>query len=589
MRRPRRPPLPVLILLALLTVLLPAGTVEAAVRAEVTALRLTVRAGGRTCVVDADLYRPAGASATAPVPAVLTTNGFGGSKRDGTTDALARSVSAQGYAVLAYSGLGFGRSGCPVTLDDPAVDGRAASALVDFLAGLRTADDGTRVGFVTLDGPGDPRVGMIGGSYGGAVQFATASRDHRVDALVPLITWHDLAHSLFPDLAGAGAGVHKWRWTSGFYAIGEAQGLLHPRLDPSRTGGGGCVHMAAGACALKGLLDSGRYLPGPTAEALRYAREVSPASYLGTVRAPTLLVQGQEDSLFTLDEAEATWRRLRAQGVPSALIWQSWGHSGGLRSPLPGELDLTGTDLGASWTGRRVLDWFDHYLRRGRGPRSAAPGPAFAYFRDWAPGYATAPAPPAPSRVLYVSGAPDGTGNGSLVADADAVRPDTRTYRGGPLPTSHTENPFAQLSEHVPDPPPYDLPGGHLGWSTAPLTAPLDVVGSPGATFRVEAPRAARAQKAADLARRLVLFVKVLDVAPDGTARPVRRLVAPVRVPDVDRPFTVRLPGIVHRFAPGHRLRLVVAGSDDAHYGNRTTYTVRVREGVLRLPTTSGR
>src|SRR5436190_343025 len=143
----------------------------------------------------ADLHRPrpAGVDAAHPAPAVLTTNGFGGSKADGSTDATAQAFAARGYVALAYSGLGFGRSGCPISLDDPRTDGRAASRLVDLLAGTRTADDGTRVDYVTKDGRGDPRVGMIGGSYGGAIQMATASVDHRVDALVPLITWNDLA------------------------------------------------------------------------------------------------------------------------------------------------------------------------------------------------------------------------------------------------------------------------------------------------------------------------------------------------------------------------------------------------------------
>lgn len=571
-------------LLALAAALLPAGPAPGAGRAaeQPTAVRLTVEAGGRRCAVEADLYRPPGASRAHPVPAVLTTNGFGGSKRDGTTDALARAMAAEGYAVLAYSGLGFGGSGCPVTLDDPAVDGRAASRLVDYLAGTRAADDGSRVDFVTLDGPGDPRIGMIGGSYGGAIQFATASRDHRVDALVPLITWHDLAYSLFPDPAGAGAGVFKWQWTQGFWAIGEAQGLLHPSLDPSRTGGGGCAHMAAGPCAFKGLLDSGHYLPGPTAKALRFARSVSPASYLDRVEAPTLLVQGQADSLFTLNEAEATRRQLRARGVPAATIWQSWGHSAGLRTPVPGELNLASSELGTGYVAGRIRAWFDRYLR---GHAGTDTGPGFAYYRDWAAGYGEGERPPAPGHALHVSGA-DG---GSLVPDADSVRPDPRTYRNAPLPTSHTESPLAQLTGGSDDRAPYDTPGSHLAWNTAPFTAPLDVVGLPEVRLRVSSPEAARAQGSKDAADRLVVFVKLLDVAPDGTAQPVRRLVAPVRVPDVREPFKVRLPGLVHRFAPGHRLRLVLAGSDDAHYGNRAPYRVRVEEGELRLPTVPAR
>lgn len=122
----------------------------------VTPLRFTVSAGGRSCTVDADLYRPSGADAQHPAPAVLATNGFGGSKSDGPTDGIGKAFASRGYVGLVYSGLGFGKSGCLITLDDPETDGRAAAALVDFLGGTRAADDGTKADFVTRDGPGDP-------------------------------------------------------------------------------------------------------------------------------------------------------------------------------------------------------------------------------------------------------------------------------------------------------------------------------------------------------------------------------------------------------------------------------------------------
>ncbi|MFE1248544.1 hypothetical protein [Streptomyces sp. NPDC058735] len=69
----------------------------------------------------------------------------------------------------------------------------------------------------------------------------------------------------------------------------------------------------------------------------------------------------------------------------------------------------------------------------------------------------------------------------------------------------------------------------------------------------------------------------------------MRRLVAPVRVPDVTRGFTVTLPGIVHRYEAGHRLRFVIAASDDAYFGNRGIKPVTVvsgprNTGVLQLP-----
>src|SRR5699024_11175330 len=42
----------------------------------------------------------------------------------------------------------------------------------------------------------DPRVGMVGGSYGGHVQYAAVSIHNCIDTLVPLITWHDFVYSL---------------------------------------------------------------------------------------------------------------------------------------------------------------------------------------------------------------------------------------------------------------------------------------------------------------------------------------------------------------------------------------------------------
>ncbi|MFF4290286.1 CocE/NonD family hydrolase [Streptomyces sp. NPDC001633] len=561
----------------------------------VTALKVTVRAGGRSCTVDTDVYRPSGVDAAHPAPAVLTTNGFGGSKADGSTDALAKAFAARGYVALAYSGLGFGRTGCPISLDDPRIDGRAAGQLVDLLAGSRTADNGTRLDYVAKDGRGDPRVGMIGGSYGGAIQLATAAVDHRVDALVPLITWHDLSYSLDPNNAGrrpgAGGpvpGAYKWQWTNGFFLIGEAQGLLHPGIDPSRTGSAGCLHFVARACGTKRLLDSGKYPAARTEAMLRYARSVSPVSYLKSVTAPTLLVQGQADTLFNLNEAAATYRALTAQGTPAKMIWQYWGHSGGIKNPPAGELGLAKGNMEGSYVGRRILAWFDRYLRH---RAHTGTGPAFAYYRDWVtdgPTYATSATYPAGgSRRLYLSG------DGKLVDNRAEVVRGSREYRNLRIATSHSESSLAGMLQ-LPDPAPFDARGTHLDWTSAPVTGrPVDVVGAPRVTLKVVSPRTEQVQNSADAADKLVLFAKLYDVAPDGRQTLVHRLVAPARVPDATRRFTVELPGIVHRYEPGHRLRFTLAASDSAYAGNRGVKPVTVTSapedtGVLELPVTQG-
>ncbi|GAA1258413.1 MULTISPECIES: CocE/NonD family hydrolase [Streptomyces] len=551
----------------------------------VTALKFTVQAGGRSCVVDADLYRPAGVDAAHTAPAVLATNGFGGSKSDGSTDAIGKAFAARGYVGLVYSGLGFGKSGCLVSLDDPRVDGAAASGLVDFLAGTRAADDGTKADYVTKDGRGDPRVGMIGGSYGGAIQLATAAVDHRVDALVPMITWNDLAYSLDPNNAADRSvpGAFKWQWTNGFYLIGEGQPLLEPSLDPSRINKLTCLHFVTDACETISTLNSGRYPSGKAGPMLDYARSVSPVSYLKQVKAPTLLVQGQSDSLFNLNEAQATYGTLKAQGTTTKMIWQSWGHSGGLTDPASGELNLAQGNLETSYVGKRILAWFDRYLQH---KKDVDTGPAFAYYRDWItdPGqtYATAQSVPALSRKLYLSG------DGKLVDNRSKVARGSREYRNWLIPTSHSESSVAGLIG-LPDPAPRDTAGTYLGWTSEPLTRTTDVVGSPKATLKVVSPRTERVQNSDDAADKLVLFAKLYDIAPDGTKTLVHRLVAPVRVPDVTRSFTVSLPGIVHRYEKGHRLQFVVAASDDAYGGNKGIKPVTVTSapedtGVLELP-----
>ena len=48
---------------------------------------------------------------------------------------------------------------------------------------------------------------------------------------------------------------------------------------------------------------------------------------------------------------------------------------------------------------------------------------------------------------------------------------------------------------------------------------------------------------------------------------------------DPSTPFTVELPAIVHRFAPGHRLAVVLAGGDMAYRGSNVRQTVALTTG----------
>ena len=133
-----------------------------------------------TCQVSYDLYEPFPAVANS-APLILTTNGFGGTKADQA--GIGFYFAPRGYVVLSYSGLGFGQStGCKISLDDPDYDGQAAKQLITHAQCLTE---------VKQDGLG-AIVGMIGGSYGGGIQYATASIDTRVRTIIPIITCNDI-------------------------------------------------------------------------------------------------------------------------------------------------------------------------------------------------------------------------------------------------------------------------------------------------------------------------------------------------------------------------------------------------------------
>jgi ABC-2 type transport system ATP-binding protein len=563
-----------------------AGSATAAPAAySVTALTITVTgipneltgSGTQSCSIAADLYKPASAAAGHRVPAILTTNGFGGSKTDQA--GLGALAATHGYALLSYSGLGFGGSSCKISLDDPSYDGVAGSQLVSFLGGDPSvvAKDGAghtvTVNFVQLDSTAhdgkahahDPRVGMIGGSYGGQIQFAIASVDPRVDTIIPIITWNDLSYSLAPNNTAFSHGVsyrdnapgtEKFDWVSLFFGVGIEDGLQGTQVDPTRNVG--CPNFLTEACVAKAELDAGGVA---TPDVIAFARHASVESYVSHIRIPTLLAQGQADTLFNLNEAAATYEALKSQGTPVKMIWQSWGHSSS--APAKGEFSQDSYALDTV-EGQRFFAWFDHYLKG----TNVSTGPTFAYYRDWVPftgsgpdtvQYASAPAfPVGTTSTLFLSGA------GKLVATRAAVKASTQSYSniGGGVPTSYSETSAVQGSQ-IPNAstPPTDAPGTFAAWKTAPLTGNLDVVGIPTATVHVHAPTTSSATAASEL----LLFAKIYDVAPDGSVDLVHRLVAPVRVANASAPVTLTLPGVVHRFRKGHSIKLVIAATDAAY------------------------
>ena len=319
-------------------------------------------------ILDATLFRPAG---TGRLPAVLLAHGFGETKASVRGEAIG--LARAGFAVLTWSARGFGRSTGQIALDSPDYEVKDTEQLVGWLA---------RQPGILLDHPGDPRVGIAGASYGGAIALLTAGYDHRIDAVVPEITWNNLATALFPNAAGGPAvdGVFKKQWAGLLFTAGTAgfgpAGPVGPAGLAAAAGGSGGPAGVAGPGALAGAAACGRLLPSicamyqqvaslgrATPQAIAILRASSPARVASRISAPTLIIQGENDSLFGLDQAAATYRQIRAAGTPADMVWFNGGHDGGNQE--------------SARVDGLAISWFDRWLKgRPWRPASRAARPA---------------------------------------------------------------------------------------------------------------------------------------------------------------------------------------------------------------------
>lgn len=515
--------------------------------------RLTVLSGPsgtEPVALDTRFYLPKDAGGR--VPAVLLAHGFGGTKNSVSDDA--ESLADRGYAVLTWTARGFGASGGEIHLDSPDYEVRDAQRLLDWLA---------RRPEVRIDAAGDPRVGVVGGSYGGALALLLAGTDPRVDAIVPLITWNDLGTAFFPQSAAGVTvpGVFKKSWAGLFFGNGSASPL--DRAAPAASGDPACGRFAADVCAayLK-MATTGT----PDAATTALLRRSSPATVLDRIKAPTLLVQGAVDTLFPLSEADANARGIAGTGTPVRVAWFTGGHDGG-----------SGPQTDQDRTKFLTAQWLDHYVK-GEGK---APENSFTFSR--VAGFS------ALDRGLVTNGYSDpaypglrGTGRAEVTVSGPA-QPIANPPNGNPGALSSLPGVGGRLSSLLGGVA-GDLEGQHATFESAPLGSGVDVAGAPTVTLRVASPTGSA-----------TVFVKLYDVDPNGTATLSGGLIAPVRLTGLPRditaarPVTVTLPGVVRRIDPGHTVRVVVATSDQAFLtpADPAVYTVAVDPAVT-LPTLAG-
>jgi ABC-2 type transport system ATP-binding protein len=554
-------------------------------------------ANNHQATIDTRLYLPDNATAAAPQPAILMTHGFGLTKLAGEVVSSATFLARHGYVVLTYTAQGFGSSSGCVTLQSRTYDVKDAQQLI-----TKVLDP---LPVVKHDANGAV-VGMVGGSYGGGIQANVAESDKRIHAISPGRTWNHLAYSLDPNNYVAPGdptgfthtlnlqGVFKQQWTTLFFVSGNANpiGGAPPGIPPQPAGGcpqdkltsGDPATVAGAPCpgfyAQVCLTYAGITATGDAQDADRaLLADSSAQTQIDKLRIPVLLVQGQADTLFNENDAVATYTALRRNGVPVKMIWNSGGHGG--YDSLPGECDVYGRGTGgADYTGLddcylslRTLAFLDDALR-GIPDRS----PGFTFFRDWVPyggkgandeQYGDAPAfPVAGTTTFTLSGSNALMTSGATAGSASFVNPPG----GVPPAYSETSNFSGPASSPRNPLPPSELPGQHVDFTAPPFGSDVVSVGIPSAHLRLA--HAAPTD--------LVFFGKVYDVAPDGSATLIQRLIAPVRVPAgaVGKPVDIKLLGFAHRFSKGHAVRLTLASTDATSYNNKAPDQITVTTGA---------
>lgn len=252
------------------------------------------------------LYEPDGTAPSAGWPAVMLFHGLGGKRQD--VQALDAQLASAGYASLACDARGHGASEGLFGLDGP----RDVQDTKELYAWLTARPEIS-----------DTQIGALGFSLGGGAVWNATTAGVPFKAIVPVITWTNLASALAPQ------GLSKSGLVT-YLASLVPESRWDPELAAAKTSLVTSTNMAA-------------------VNALSASR--SPIAKLGTVTTPTLLLQGRRDFLFDIDQALAAYRALAG---PKRLYLGNFGHA-------PGVDPLTSPDA-ATWSGL-ALKWFDRFLK----------------------------------------------------------------------------------------------------------------------------------------------------------------------------------------------------------------------------------
>lgn len=263
------------------------------------------------------IFKPA-AAARGDVPVVLHSHGWAGSRETAIGGTVETMLDA-GFGVVSIDQRGHGESGGQANVQDPDLETEDVQAVIDHIAALD---------WVRLDGPGDPVMGAVGGSYGGGYQTMTAldeiheTGQTRFNALAPEITWFDLPESLAPQK------VVRTAWNVVLYAAGSA--MVPNYIHEGFAWGTATNQWPDGTLY-------GQPVPGAPNLDKVFTRH-SPVWYARNgihLDVPVLIRQGLTDNLFNLNQAVHNFQDVLSPKARSQsyLIAHNGGHA--LPNALP--------------------------------------------------------------------------------------------------------------------------------------------------------------------------------------------------------------------------------------------------------------
>lgn len=298
---------------------------------------VTSRADGIT--IDIQVFRPCGASTSDPVPVILHSHGWGGTKSTTGFDA----ERTAGFGVVSITQRGHGDTGGQARTQDPAFEAQDIKSVIDWVAAQDWVakdvdDEGQPI-------PDDPVLFAMGGSYGGGFQTITAltemreSGRTRFNALAPEITWYDLPRSLAPN------GVARSLWNSLLYSSGVIRIDMHPIIHRSFAWASTTGQWPDGTVA--GQPDPSGQVP----DLDTFFHDHSPVAFVEDgvhLDLPVIWRQGSNDTLFPLNEGVDNFERTLTDDARAKSIFVAYNGGHTLPTAYPSvrnDAALGGTDV----------------------------------------------------------------------------------------------------------------------------------------------------------------------------------------------------------------------------------------------------